>query len=166
MKKYISSIISSIFIFIIFAQKLEYPRIETDLLGNKIVLLTIDQAHKIDNKLELLKLFEKQSIQFDSLNFAYIKVIDELNSQVTFLELNVKTLKEQINDNNKQIHNLKKQLDNEKSSNELCEYQKNTKDEEIKILKKELKKQKFQKVVGFVVGGVGVVGGIVLAILL
>jgi peptidoglycan hydrolase CwlO-like protein len=164
MKKNIVTVILSLFTILSFSQTIEYPRIETDSLGNKILVMTIHQAQMVDNKLELLKLFEKQGLQCDSLNTAYLKVIDKLNNQVILLELNVKTLKEQLNDKDKQIDNLQQQLDNEKSSSDLCEYQKNNKDEEIKILKKEIKKHKFQKVVGFVVGGVGVVGGILIII--
>lgn len=165
MKKYIITLVLSLLTVLSFAQTIEYPRIETDSLGNKILLMTIEQAQKIDNNLELLQLFEKQGVQCDSLNTAYIKVIDNLNNQVRLLELDVKTLKEQINDKDKQIANLQKQLTNEKTSNNLCEEQKNNKDEEIKLLKKEVKKQKTQKIVGFIVGGVGVIGGIILAIL-
>jgi peptidoglycan hydrolase CwlO-like protein len=165
MKKYIITIILSLFTILSFSQTIEYPRIETDPLGNKVLIMTIDQAQKIDNNLELLTLLEKQGVQCDSLNTAYLKVIDNLNNQVKLLELNVKTLKEQINDKDKQISNLQEQLANEKASNNLCEDQKKNKDEEIKLLKKEVRKQKTQKIVGFIVGGLGVIGGIVLAVL-
>lgn len=163
MKKYIITLILSIFTLLSFSQIIDYPRIETDSLGNKILLMTVEQAQKIDNNLELLQLFEKQGVQCDSLNTAYIKIIDNLNNQVRLLELNVKTLKYQINDKNKQIENLQQQLANEKFGNNLCEDQKKNKDEEIKLLKKEVRKQKTQKIVGFILGVLGVIGSIILS---
>ena len=39
-----------------FSQK-SYPRIEKDSLGNKIVIMTYEQAQKVDNSFELLKYF-------------------------------------------------------------------------------------------------------------
>lgn len=165
MKKYLITLIISIFSSLSFSQAIEYPRIEIDQMGNSVLVMTIEQAQKIDNNLELLKLFEKQGIQCDSLNTAYLKVIDNLNNQVCLLELSVSELKKQINDKDKQITNLQQQLLNEKSSNNLCEEQKRNKDEEIKLLKKELRKQKTQKILGYIVGGVGILGTIVLAIL-
>jgi len=100
-----------------------------------------------------------------SLNTAYLKVIDNQGKQISLLELDVKTLKEQINDKDQQIANLQTQLKNETESNKLCEDQKKIKDEEINLLKKEVRRQKTQKVIGFIVGGVGVIGGVILAIL-
>lgn len=148
-----------------FSQTIDYPRIETDSLGNKVVVMTIEQAQKIDNNFEILNLLTKQGTECDSLNTAYLKVIDNQGKQISLLELDVKTLKEQINDKDQQIANLQTQLKNETESNKLCEDQKKIKDEEIKLLKKEVRRQKTQKVIGFIVGGVGVIGGVILAIL-
>lgn len=127
-------------------------------------MITVEQAQKIDNDLELLKLFENQGIQCDSLNTSYIKAIDNLNNQVRLLELDTKILKDQINDKDIQISNLQKQLTNEKIIGDLCEEQKKNKDEEIKLLKKEVRKQKTQKIVGFIIGGLSIIGGIILLI--
>ena len=78
------------------------------------------------------------------------------------MELDVKKLKEQLADKDAQIVNLQTRLSNMEEANKLCEQQKSNKDEEIKLLKKEVRKQKLQKVVGFAVGVVGVVGGILI----
>ncbi len=144
--------------------KSDYPKIETDSMGIKVVIMTIEQAQKIDNNLDVLTLLEKAGVQCDSLNKAYLKVIDNLGKQVSILELDVKKLKDQIKDKDLQISNLQDRLNNESISNGLCEEQKNKKDEEIKLLKKEVRKQKRQKVVGFIVGGLAAAGGVFLLI--
>jgi len=165
MNKLILTLILTISSFLSFSQTIDYPRIETDSLGRKVVIMTIEQAQKVDNNLEIINLLTKQGTECDSLNTAYLKVIDKQGKQISLLELDVKTLKEQINDKDIQIKNLQTQLKNETESNKLCDDQKKLKDEEIKLLKREVRRQKMQKVVGFIVGGVGVVGGVFLAIL-
>lgn len=164
MKKFILMMILMMTSILSYSQ-IEYPRVETDSLGNKVVVMTIEQAQKVDNNFEILNLLQKQGTECDSLNTAYLKVIDNLGNQVALLELDVKKLKEQIKSKDEQISNLQTQLKNMTDANTLCEKQKANKDEEIKILKDEVKKQKRQKIVGFIVGAAGVVGGILLLIL-
>lgn len=162
MKKLLSVLIlmlSSIFAF----SQIEYPRIETDSLGNKVIIMTIAQAQKIDNNMEILKLLTLQSSQCDSLSTAYLKVIDNLGKQVALLELDVNTLKSQIMDKDAQISNLQQQLSNSETINNLCEVQKNKQDQEIALLKKEVRKQKLQKVVGFAIGGVAIISSVLFA---
>jgi len=165
MKKLILVLILTLSSIVSFSQGIDYPRIEKDSLGRKVVIMTIEQAQKVDNNLEIVNLLTKQGSECDSLNTAYLKVIDKQGKQISLLELDIKTLKSQINDKNIQITNLQTQLKNETESNNLCDDQKKLKDEEIKLLKKEVRRQKIQKVVGFIVGGVGVVGGVLLVIL-
>lgn len=160
MKKFILTlvlIISSIFIF---AQ--DYPRIETDSSGKKVVVMTIEQAQKIDNNFEIIALLQRQGSECDSLNIAYLKVIDNYKKQIALLELDVKTLKEQLLNKDIQISNLQQQLSNMETVNKLCEDQKGKDQEIISLLKKEVRRQKWQKFVGFGVGAVGVVGGMLL----
>lgn len=162
MKKLLSVLIlmlSSIFAF----SQIEYPRIETDSLGNKVIIMTIAQAQKIDNNMEILKLLTLQSSQCDSLSTAYLKVIDNLGKQVALLELDVNTLKSQMMDKDAQISNLQQQLSNSETINNLCEVQKNKQDQEIALLKKEVRKQKLQKVVGFAIGGVAIISSVLFA---
>jgi len=162
MKKLLT-VMLTIFSLISFSQ-IDYPRIETDSLGKKIVIMTIEQAQKIDNNFEILALLTRQGSECDSLNSAYLKVIDNQGNQISLLELNVKKLKEQIKDKDSQIVNLQTRLVNEESSNKLCEKQKENDAAEIKILKHEITRQKMKKVIGFVVGAAGIVGGVLLVI--
>jgi len=162
MKKLLT-VMLTIFSLISFSQ-IDYPRIETDSLGKKIVIMTIEQAQKIDNNFEILALLTRQGSECDSLNSAYLKVIDNQGNQISLLELNVKKLKEQIKDKDSQIVNLQTRLVNEESSNKLCEKQKENDATEIKILKHEITRQKMKKVIGFVVGAAGIVGGVLLVI--
>lgn len=142
----------------------EYPRLEIDSLGNKVVVFTLEQAQKIDNNLDILKLLELQGFQCDSLSTSYLKVIDNFGKQVSLLELNVTKLKEKVMDKDAQISNLQSQLVNSESINRLCEEQKANDKEEISILKKEIRRQKLQKFGGFIVGLAAVVGSVFLLV--
>lgn len=164
MNRFILSIAFILLSIFAFSQNIEYPRIETDSLGRKVVIMTIEQAQKIDNNFEILDLVTKQGSECDSLNTFYLSVIDKQGKQVGLLELSVKSLKEQIKDKDTQITNLQTQLSNETNNVSLCDEQKVLKDKEIKLLKDDIKKQKIQKVIGFIVGGVGIIGGVLLII--
>ena len=59
MKTIIITTLFMFFSFLTFSQK--YPRIEKDSLGNKFVIMTYEQAQKIDNTFELVNLLEKPS---------------------------------------------------------------------------------------------------------
>jgi peptidoglycan hydrolase CwlO-like protein len=155
-------VLSSVLAF----SQIDYPRIERDSLGQKVVVMTIEQVQKIDNNLEILQLMEKAQLECDSLNLSYIRVIDNQNRQISLLEIDIKHLKEQINSKDEQITNLQKRLSNSETTNKLCEDQKLNYEKQVDILKDEVRKQKNHKIVGFIVGGAGTIGGILLAILL
>lgn len=144
----------------------DYPRIETDSLGKKFIVMTIEQAQKIDNNLEILQLMEKAQLECDSLNMSYIRVIDNQGKQISLLSLDIKHLKEQINSKDEQITNLQTRLSNSETTNKLCEEQKLNYEKQVGVLKDEVRKQKTHKIIGFIVGGAGTLGGILLAVLL
>ena len=160
MKKFILTLILIVNSIFVFSQ--DYPRIETDSTGRKLLVMTIEQAQKVDNNFEIVKLLERQGFECDSLNIAYLKVIDNYKKQVDLLELDVKSLREQLLNKDLQISNLQERLSNMETTNKLCEDQKINDQESIKLLKKEVRKQKFQKFIGFGVGVIGVLGSTLL----
>ena len=164
MKKMIITMMFVLSSVLAFSQ--DYPRIETDSLRKKVVVMTIEQAQKIDNNLEILQLMEKAQLECDSLNLSYIRVIDNQGKQISLLELDIKHLKEQLNSKDEQITNLQTRLSNSETANKLCEEQKLNYEKQVDILKDEVRKQKNHKIIGFIVGGAGTLGGILLAILL
>jgi hypothetical protein len=67
------------FLFLLFVSLVsfsqEYPKIEVNSKGEKVVVFTLEQAQKIDNDLEVYDLLKVSRIKCDSLNLSYIKVI-------------------------------------------------------------------------------------------
>lgn len=163
MKNIISIILITLFSTFAFTQN--YPRIETDSTGLKLVVMTVEQAQKIDNAFELLQLLEKAGTECDSLNLSYVKVIDGLKKQVSLLEVDVNLYKGQITDKDKQLDNFNQRLSNCETSNQLCDQQISIRDEQIGLLSKEIKTLKTKRNIAYGAGIGGVVLGILLVIL-
>lgn len=158
--KIVFSIILVFFSFLSYSQ--EYPKIELNQKGEKVMIFTIEQAQKIDNDLEILAILEKSKIQCDSLNLSYIRIVDAQTHQIVLLEKSIYELKSQIVDKDSQIGNLSVQIKNLEESNKICDEQKCIKDKQIDGLKSDLQKEKIKK---WLFGGVGLAVGI-LAILI
>lgn len=142
-----------------------YPKIEVDSSGNKVVVMTIEQAQKLDNNMEILSLLEKAIVDCDNLSNSYIKVIDEQKKTISFLELDVKLLKEQLVDKDLLISNLQQRLDNANRLSVECENQKIELNTKVTTLEGEITRLKVKKNVGYGIGVAGIIGLILLSIL-
>jgi peptidoglycan hydrolase CwlO-like protein len=111
------------------------------------IIISVEQAQVLDNDVELLELFKKLRINCDNLDSHYIEVINAQNDQIALLKVNTKELQGQGVALNSQITSLKEQVQNSEKKNKLCDEELANKDEEIKILKKEIFKQKVKKII-------------------
>lgn len=140
----------------------EYPKIEHNKRGEKVVVFTLEQAQKIDNDLEILSLLEKSSIQCDSLNLSNSRTIDAQAHQIVLLDRVILALDEQVKDKDLQIENISTRFKNLEKNNKICDEQKTIKERQISKLKLDLKKEKAKS---WLLGGSGIAIGI-LAILI
>ena len=111
------------------------------------IIISVEQAQALDNDVELLELFKKLRINCDNLDSHYIEVINAQNDQIALLKVNTKELQGQGVALNSQITSLKEQIQNSEKKNKLCDEELSNKDEEIKILKKEIFRQKVKKII-------------------
>ena len=111
------------------------------------IIISVEQAQVLDNDVELLELFKKLRINCDNLDSHYIEVINAQNDQIALLKVNTKELQGQGVALNSQITSLKEQVQNSEKKNKLCDEELSNKDEEIKILKKEIFRQKVKKII-------------------
>jgi len=165
-KKIMLLIIMNIFILSTALSQSVYPRIETDSTGKKLVVMTYEQAQKVDYTFELVRLLEEKGSECDSITISYVKVVDKLEKQVNLLETNIKLYKDQIIDKDNQISNLKERLKNSEDNTLKCDQQLSTKDEQINLLKDEVKILKRKRNIAYTSGIVGIISGILLVILL
>ena len=123
-----------------------------DTLG---VILTIEQAQKLDNDEELLELLEDMKISCDSTIKHYIIVVNKYERKVATLELKTKNLEEIKEGQKKMIDNLNQQILNYQADIKAAEAQLKLKDEIIKNnmnMISSLNRWKFGGVTGAVVG--------------
>lgn len=162
MKNLILTILFLITTLTTFSQ--DYPRIETDSLGRKLVVMTYEQAQKIDNTYELVKLLEKAGAECDSLTLSYVKVIDNQKKQIRLLESDVNLYKGQVIDKNRQLENLQSRLNNCEESKTTCDQQIVVRDKQIGLLNEEISTLKMKRNIGWGVGIGGVILGVILVI--
>lgn len=122
------------------AVDVELPRyyiVQNDTVG---IIISVEQAQKIDNDLEIKKLLELSMIKCDSLSNQYVVVVDKLNKQVAILELKINELNNASSTQNKMIGELKAKIDNYSKDLKLCDEQNKKKDEIISNQKKTIRK--------------------------
>jgi predicted RNase H-like nuclease (RuvC/YqgF family) len=68
-------------------QEIKYPRFEVDSLGQKVVIMTIPQAMKLNNNSNILEKFEKLQAEMQDYENICIKVIDEKDKVIAKLDV-------------------------------------------------------------------------------
>ena len=150
MKKLI--LILLIFQFIKLNGQNEYPKMSIDSTGNKVVILSIEQAQIIDNKLELLPLYEKMSTEIGSIDSSCIKTIYQKDEIINSQDKLIKSQKELIKGKQEEILNLNLQIKNYKLTEETYKKEIDNKNKEINLHLDKLDKMKIKVLIGGVVG--------------
>lgn len=164
MKKFIA-IIAFLIVSLSAYSQIDYPRIEKDSLGNKVVVMTIEQAQKLDNNSELLVLFEKLDSQIGNFDSICIKVLNEKDVVINTQIVQINDLKRSLQTKDAKISNLQSQIEekDKKLANKDTEIA--NKDKEINLHLDEIKRVKRKYLVGGSIGGaiLGFVLGVILS---
>ena len=142
----------------------KYPYIDVDANNCKIVVMTVEQAMKLDNNSDLLYLYKQLDSSFDDYDKACIKVVDDKNNVIHVLEMEIGTLKGGAIIKDDKISNLQKQIF-EYTKNELI-YNDMLDNREYIISEKnrEISRLKTKILVGGIGGGVVITGLIYLLV--
>lgn len=117
-----------------------YPKyyvVNNDTVG---VIITIEQAQKIDNDLEIKNLLEKSLIDCDSLSSQYIVVVDKLEKRVAILEVKNSELLKATSQQEMIIGKLNDKIKNFEKELILCDEQGKKKDQIISNQNKTINK--------------------------
>jgi len=164
MKKIIL-LLSCIFIFLCsFAQLEEYPKIVTDSVGNKTVIFTLEQVRIIDNKLDILELFEQSDNLSSGLDSICIKVIDDKNNVIALQDIQIDNLTQSNSLKDEEIDNLNFQISKYIRNEVLYDKELKNKDEEIELHLDKMRDFKKKTIIGGIVGG-GIITGLVILLL-
>jgi chromosome segregation ATPase len=143
--KNILTILLTLISIISFSQSNETPRYLIEKGDTVGVVLSVEQVQSLDNKVELLYLFEKLQMNCDSVNSYYIEVINSSDEKIGLLEVKISDLISQGNEKDNLIENLRTQVSKLEEDSGLCDTQLQNKDKEIKLLKEDLRKEKIKK---------------------
>jgi uncharacterized protein (DUF3084 family) len=145
--------------------QIEYPRFETDSLGRAIVIMTVEQAQALDNNTDLLNLFEKLEAQLGDYDEACIRVIGQKDAVIAFQDIQIKTLKESLDNKDDQIVKLQKEITLNEAKISSFETELKKKNEEIELHKGEVRRVKTNAILGGSISSVGFIGLIIALIL-
>jgi hypothetical protein len=162
------SILITLFSLIISIQSFcnSYPAyhiVNGDTVG---IIITIKQAQKIDNDLELLQLFKASKINCDSTLKTYLIIVDEYDKQILTLENKINVLTTIKDTQNSMINNLNLRINNYKEDLVLADKQLSISDKIIKNDEKIIKKLKFKNYLTIGGGILGTTLGLLLGLMI
>jgi len=142
----------------ILSQTIDYPRFETDSLGQKVVVMTIEQAQKLDNDTDMLSLFEKLDSDISSYDSICVKVISEKDIVIAQQTVQINQLKSLVENKDDQIVNLQSQINDYKNKELGYIKEISNKNEEINLHLDKIRDQKIKMIVGGGLGGLTIIG--------
>lgn len=165
MKKLSLLLISILFSLTLMSQ-IDYPRYEVDSLGQTVVVMTIEQAQKLDNNSELLSLFEKLNAQMLDYDSVCIRVINDKEYVISTQKLEISKLKESIDLKDEKIITLQKEIEEHNKKVNLLEQQLLNRNDLIKVKDEEIGRLKMKMIIGGSASGLAIIGLIIGLILI
>jgi chromosome segregation ATPase len=148
-----------------FSQEIEYPRYDIDSLGQKVVIMTIEQAQKLDNNSELLGLFEKLNSQIESYDSICVKTINDKNIVISEQKVLIDELKNSLGTKDSAITNLQNQISRYQINEGIFNEQIENLNKQIGLKDEKIRKQKTKMIIGGSIGGISIIG-LILGILI
>ena len=131
--------------------------VRPDTLG---IVITIKQAQKIDNDLELLTLYRNMHTDCDSSVSFLIQVVDDYKKLNVLAQLKFKAYESAISDQKNQIDNLKQQISIKEGEIKVRDTQIKDKNDIINIDHIQIRHLQKQKA-GLIIGGGSIIAGLV-----
>ena len=140
-------------------QPIKYPKFEVDSLGQKVIVMTIPQAMKLNNNSNILEKFEKLQAEMQDYENICIKVINEKDETIAKLDIVITKQDGQLVAKDEKINALQGEILDWMKKTGTLEKQLANRQEVIDEKDKQISKMKFK----MVVGGIG--GGTIIAVL-
>ena len=139
--------------------EIKYPRFEKDSLGQKVVIMTIPQAMKLNNNSNILGKFEQLQAEMQDYENMCIKVVNEKDEVIVKLNVVITKQDQQLIIKDDKIKALQEEIIGWMKKTGALEKQLANRQEVIDEKDKQISKMKFK----MVVGGIG--GGTIIAVL-
>lgn len=141
-----------------YAQPGGYPKYSVDSLGQKVLILTIDQARKLDSKLDILNLFTQLDAQMKQQDTACIKVINDKERVIAVQKLQISSLNSSIEIKDAQLAKLQDRIIEYITQIEILEQQVENRKSVIDEKDSQIKKLKIKMLFGGIGGGLTILG--------
>jgi hypothetical protein len=138
--------------------EIKYPRFETDSLGQKVMVMTIPQAMKLNNNSELLKKFEAQDIKMKEYETLCVRVISEKDEVIAKLNLTVSKQEGQLLVKDEKIKSLQGEILGWMKRNNILEKQLANRQGVIDEKDKQLGRLKTKMIIGGGLGSLAIIG--------
>lgn len=164
MRKFLTILFTFFILNLSSQEKEKFPQfyiVNGDTVG---ITLSIEQAQKIDNDIELLELYKELSESYNFSDTIYINVVNDLEEKVANLEFKISMLESKNNDKNLIIDKLRDKIDLYVNNEDLYEKELDNKDEIISRKDKIIKKQKKNMLIGGISMGLAIIGSLILLI--
>lgn len=158
------TLLISVTLFAQVTPEIKYPKFEVDSLGQKVVVMTIPQAMKLNNSSDLLEKFEKLSIEMKEYETLCVKVISEKDEAIAKLNITVGKLEGQLVIKDGKIADLQGEILSWMQRNQVLESQLANQKEQIDIKDKQIGKMKTKMWVGGSLGTLAIVGLVLISV--
>jgi uncharacterized protein (DUF3084 family) len=145
-------------------QKIKYPRFEVDSLGQKVIVMTIPQAMKLNNNSNILEKFEQLQAEMQDYENICIKVINEKDEVIAKLDVVITKQDSQLVKKDEKINALQQEIIGWMQKNQVLQTEVVNRQKVIDEKDKQLSRLKTKMVVGGI-GGSVVIIGLVLSVL-
>ena len=144
-------------------QEIKYPRFEKDSLGQKVVVMTIPQAMKLNNNSNILEKFEKLQAEMQDYENMCIKVVNEKDEVIVKLNVVITKQDQQLIIKDEKINALQEEILAWMQKNKVLESQLANRQEVIDEKDRQIKRLKLKMVIGGV-GGAAIIIPLVLKV--
>ena len=145
-------------------QEIKYPRFEKDSLGQKVIIMTIPQAMKLNNNSNILEKFEKLQAEMQDYENICVKVINEKDEVIAKLDFVITKQDQQLLEKDGKIKALQGEILAWMEKNNVLEKQLANRQQVIDEKDKQLRRLKTKMVVTGI-GGLVVIVGLLLSVL-
>ena len=138
--------------------EIKYPRFEKDSLGQKVVIMTIPQALKLNNNSNILGKFEQLQAEMQDYENVCIKVVNEKDEVITKLNVVVTKQDQQLVIKDDKIKALQGEIIGWMQKNKVLETEVANRQKVIDEKNSQLSRLKTKMVVGGIGGSVVIIG--------
>jgi hypothetical protein len=137
---------------------IKYPKFEIDSLGQKVIVMTIPQAMKLNNNSDLLEKFEAQDIKMKEYETLCVKVISEKDDVIAKLNVTIGHQDGQLLVKDEKIKSLQGEILGWMERNKILEGQLANRQKVIDEKDKQLRRLKTKMFIGGGLGSLALIG--------